>query len=158
MKISEMDNLKLAIIGLGYVGLPLAVEFGKVREVIAFDINRQRIKELLNHHDATRECMSDEISDAKYIKFTSNVDDLRNANCFIVTVPTPIDDFKKPDLTSLINASDMIGNLMKPGALVIYESTVYPGATEEICVPALEAASGLTYNKDFFLWVFAREN
>lgn len=145
-----MDNLKLAIIGLGYVGLPLAVEFGKVREVIAFDINKLRVNELLNHHDATRECTPAEMAAATLVEFTSNPDDLRAANCFIVTVPTPIDDSKKPDLTSLINASNMIGKLMKPGALVIYESTVYPGATEEICVPVLEAASGLTYNLDFF--------
>lgn len=143
-------KIKLALIGLGYVGLPLAVEFGKKRQVVGFDINEARITALQAGHDATLEVEDDELAQAQFLKFTSNIDDLRACNCFIVTVPTPIDDFKRPDLTPLIKASETIGKVLKKGDIVIYESTVYPGATEEDCVPVLERVSGLRFNQDFF--------
>lgn len=143
-------EIKLALIGLGYVGLPLAVEFGKKRQVVGFDINEARITALQAGHDATLEVEDDELAQAQFLKFTSNIDDLRACNCFIVTVPTPIDDFKRPDLTPLIKASETIGKVLKKGDIVIYESTVYPGATEEDCVPVLERVSGLRFNQDFF--------
>jgi UDP-N-acetyl-D-galactosamine dehydrogenase len=139
------NNLNLAIIGLGYVGLPLAVEFGKKRSVIGFDINQKRIDELRSCKDVTLEVTEEELRDAKYLSFTMNPDDLQSANCYIVTVPTPIDKHKRPNLTALIKASETIGKLLKPGDIVIYESTVYPGATEEDCVPILEKYSGLKY-------------
>lgn len=143
-------DLKLAIIGLGYVGLPLAVEFGKSRSVIGFDINQKRVDELKTCKDGTLETAEQELRDAKHLRFTTNPEDLRAANCFIVTVPTPIDEHKRPDLTPLIKASETIGKALMPGDIVIYESTVYPGATEEDCVPVLEKFSGLKFNKDFF--------
>lgn len=143
MKLSE---IKLAIIGLGYVGLPLAVEFGKKRSVIGFDISRERISELQSGHDHTLEVSAEELLEAKLLKYTTNAEDLSNCNCFIVTVPTPIDEHKRPDLTPLIKASETIGKFLKAGDIVIYESTVYPGATEEDCVPILEKVSGLKYN------------
>jgi len=142
---------QIAIIGLGYVGLPLAVEFGKRRSVIGFDINEKRISELVAGVDATLEVESEHLSAAKHLTFTSDLEELKAANTFIVTVPTPIDTYKRPDLTPLIKASQTIGRVLKPGDTVIYESTVYPGATEEDCVPVLERASGLRYNKDFFI-------
>ncbi|MDC5819325.1 Vi polysaccharide biosynthesis UDP-N-acetylglucosamine C-6 dehydrogenase TviB [Vibrio europaeus] len=143
-------DLKLAIIGLGYVGLPLAVEFGKKRDVIGFDINQLRIDELNTGVDSTLEVEAELLAEAQGLVFTCDVQKLKEANTYLVTVPTPIDDAKKPDLTPLIKASEMIGKVLKKGDIVIYESTVYPGATEEICVPVLEAESGLIFNQDFF--------
>ncbi|MFZ6011209.1 MAG: nucleotide sugar dehydrogenase [Bacteroidota bacterium] len=141
---------KIGIIGLGYVGLPLAVEFGKKTDVIGFDINVGRIDELKNGYDRTKEVDANELAHAKLLKFSSQIDDLKTANYFIVTVPTPIDDFKKPDLRPLESASKTVGSALKKGDIVIYESTVYPGCTEEICVPILEKVSGLKFNTDFF--------
>jgi len=138
-------DIKLAIIGLGYVGLPLAVEFGKIRAVIGFDINEARINELKTGHDRTLETSAEELRDAKHLTFTTNLDDLRNCNCYIVTVPTPIDKNKRPDLSALLGASETVGKVLKAGDIVIYESTVYPGATEDDCVPVLEKFSGLKY-------------
>ena len=143
-------NDKLAVIGLGYVGLPLAVEFGKESPTIGFDINADRIAELNNREDRTLEVSTDEMAEAKHLTFTSNIEDLSDCKVFIVTVPTPINSHKQPDLTPLIKASEAIGSVMQPGTVVIYESTVYPGATEEVCVPILEKFSGLTFNKDFY--------
>ena len=145
-----MNDMKLAIIGLGYVGLPLAVEFGKKLPVVGFDINLQRIKDLENGVDHTLETSSDDLLEAKNLIFTSRLEDLRSCNYFIVTVPTPIDRFKRPDLTPLVKASETVGKVLKKGDIVIYESTVYPGATEEECVPVLEKFSGLKFNIDFF--------
>jgi UDP-N-acetyl-D-galactosamine dehydrogenase len=139
----------IAIIGLGYVGLPLAVEFGKHRPVIGFDINADRIAALQNGQDATREVTGDELQTSRHLALTSNVEDLKQATIFIVTVPTPIDAHKRPDLTPLLRASETVGSALKKGDIVIYESTVYPGATEEECVPVLERVSGLTFNTDF---------
>ncbi|MDB5885320.1 MAG: tviB [Polaromonas sp.] len=146
----NLDNLKVAIIGLGYVGLPLAVEFGKKRSVVGFDINIKRIAELKAGHDHTLETELKELQDAEFLRFTTQLEDLRACNCYIVTVPTPIDEHKRPDLTPLIKASETVGKVLKPGDIVIYESTVYPGATEEDCVPVLEKFSGLTFNQDFY--------
>lgn len=143
-------SLKVAIIGLGYVGLPLAVEFGKKRTVVGFDINQPRIAALQAGHDSTLEVSDEELTQAAQLSYTSNLDDLKNCNVFIVTVPTPIDEFKRPDLTPLIKASETIGKVLKKGDIVIYESTVYPGATEEDCVPVLERVSGLVFNQDFY--------
>jgi len=140
----------IAVIGLGYVGLPLAVEFGKNRSVIGFDINASRIDALRLGHDATLEVANDELATADQLAFTSDPADLAAASIYIVTVPTPIDAHKRPDLTPLLKASEMLGCVLKHGDIVIYESTVYPGATEEDCVPVLERASGLTFNVDFF--------
>lgn len=145
-----MSKIKLAIVGLGYVGLPLAVEFGKKRSVTGFDINAKRIAELQKGIDHTLETSSQELSDAKHLVFSTNPEDLRACNVFIVTVPTPIDQHKRPDLTPLIKASETIGKVLKHGDIVIYESTVYPGATEEDCVPVLERFSGLKFNRDFY--------
>jgi UDP-N-acetyl-D-galactosamine dehydrogenase len=143
-------DIKLAIIGLGYVGLPLAVEFGQKRSVIGFDINQRRISELVNGLDATLETTKEELRAAKYLKCTTDVDDLRGCNCYIITVPTPIDEHKRPDLTPLFKATEMVGKVLKKGDVVVYESTVYPGCTEEDCVPILEQNSGLKFNEDFF--------
>lgn len=140
----------IAIIGLGYVGLPLAVEFGKVLNVVGFDINQERIAELKRHHDRTREVEPEELKQSKYLTYSHNKEDLRSATYFIVTVPTPIDEFKKPDLRPLEGASKTVGSVLKQGDIVIYESTVYPGCTEEVCVPILEKVSGLKFNVDFF--------
>ena len=146
----KSDNLKIAVIGLGYVGLPLAIEFGKNREVIGFDINKSRIDELKKGKDSTLECSLEELQEAKYISFTSNLDAIASCNCFIITVPTPIADNNLPDLDPLKKASEAVGKILKINDLVIYESTVYPGATEEFCVPILEKSSGLKFNKEFF--------
>lgn len=146
----SLQNAKLAVIGLGYVGLPLAVEFGKKRSVIGFDINTKRIEALRNGHDATLEVSNEELVEASHLEFTSSPSDLEECNTYIVTVPTPIDEYKRPDLTPLIKASETIGKVLKRGDVVIYESTVYPGATEEDCVPVLERVSGLKFNVDFF--------
>ena len=146
----NLADIKLAIIGLGYVGLPLAVEFGKQRSVVGFDINPQRIAQLRSGHDQTLETEPEELRAASLLSFSTELEDLRNCNCFIVTVPTPIDEHKRPDLTPLIKASETVGKVLKPGDIVIYESTVYPGCTEEDCVPVLEKYSGLKYQQDFY--------
>jgi UDP-N-acetyl-D-galactosamine dehydrogenase len=145
----DILNKKIAIIGLGYVGLPLAVEFGKKFEVIGFDINQPRIEELQGGNDATLEVSSDELA-ATNLTFSSDTEALKSADVYIVTVPTPIDNHKQPDLTPLIKASEMIGKVINAGDIVIYESTVYPGATEEACIPVVEKTSGLKFNQDFF--------
>ncbi len=145
-----MSTIKLAVVGLGYVGLPLAVEFGKKRSVTGFDISEKRISELKAGRDHTLETEPEELRAAKFLSFSTNPEDLRKCNVFIVTVPTPIDEHKRPDLTPLIKASETIGKVLKAGDIVIYESTVYPGATEEDCVPVLEKFSGLKFNRDFY--------
>lgn len=146
----DLQKLKLAIVGLGYVGLPLAVEFGRKRAVVGFDINQRRIDQLRAGNDRTLEITSEELASAQRLTYTTQTKDLRACNCYIVTVPTPIDDYKRPDLTPLIKASETVGRVLKKGDIVIYESTVYPGCTEEDCVPVLEKHSGLMFNKDFF--------
>lgn len=146
----QLSNIKLALIGLGYVGLPLAVEFGKKQPVVGFDINAERIKALRAGHDSTLEVSNEELQSATGLRYSSQIEDLMSCNVFIVTVPTPIDEHKRPDLTPLIKASETIGKVLKKGDIVIYESTVYPGATEEDCVPVLERVSGLKYNVDFY--------
>jgi UDP-N-acetyl-D-galactosamine dehydrogenase len=146
----DLQDIKLAIIGLGYVGLPLAVEFGRKRPVVGFDINQRRIDELKAGNDFTLETTAEELAAAKHLTYTTNFDDLRACNCYIVTVPTPIDEYKRPDLTPLIKASETVGKALKKGDIVIYESTVYPGCTEEDCVPVLEMHSGLKFNHDFY--------
>ena len=145
-----MNNKKIAIVGLGYVGLPLAVEFGKKRKVVGFDIDRYRINELKNGIDSTLETLPHELVEATHLSYTTNVDDIKDCEIFIVTVPTPIDKHKRPDLTHLEKSSEAIGSILKKGDIVIYESTVYPGATEEVCVPILEQQSALTFNQDFY--------
>ena len=149
MKIN-FENFTIGVVGLGYVGLPLAVEFGKKREVIGFDINKERIEQLKNYDDTTLEVTNQEIKEASKLSFSSNTKDIADCNCFIVTVPTPINDDKTPDLGPIHNATQMIANVLKKGDLVIYESTVYPGTTEEYCVPILEKHSKLVFNKDFY--------
>lgn len=146
----QLDHATLAIIGLGYVGLPLAVEFGRHRPVIGFDINSERIAELQSGQDHTLECSHDELQAAKQLRFSSRLDDLKEARIFIVTVPTPVGQANRPLFTPLVKASETVGKVLKAGDVVIYESTVYPGATEEICVPVLEKLSGLKFNQDFF--------
>lgn len=146
----DLNNVKIAVIGLGYVGLPLAIEFGKKYVTIGFDINQRRVNELLNGYDHTLEIESEELAQSTYLTFSSDEKVLEQANVYIVTVPTPINDYKQPDLIPLIKASEIIGKSLKEGDIVIYESTVYPGATEEECVPVLENSSGLIFNKDFF--------
>jgi UDP-N-acetyl-D-galactosamine dehydrogenase len=141
---------KIGIIGLGYVGLPLAVEFGKVCNVIGFDINEKRIEELVAGYDRTLEVDKNELNASKGLKYSSKIQDLKDAKFFIVTVPTPVDGYKIPDLTPLRSASRTVGTVLKKGDIVIYESTVYPGCTEEVCVPILEKTSGLKFNVDFF--------
>jgi UDP-N-acetyl-D-galactosamine dehydrogenase len=145
-----LQHTTIAIIGLGYVGLPLAVEFGKHYPTIGFDINTQRIRELQSGQDHTLETTTEELQAATRLHYTAHLQDLRDANVFIVTVPTPIDSHKRPDLTPLIRASESVGKVIKPGDTVIYESTVYPGATEEDCIPVIERESGLRFNLDFF--------
>jgi len=146
-----MDH-KIAVIGLGYVGLPLAHAFSTKYKVTGFDIAQWRIDELREGHDRTLELSDEQVKEAlaNGMTFTNNLDDIAECNIYIVTVPTPIDEHKRPDLTPLLKASESIGKVLKKGDIVIYESTVYPGATEEDCVPVLEKVSGLTFNKDFF--------
>lgn len=144
------ENKIIAVIGLGYVGLPLAVEFGKHRSIIGFDINSKRIAELKSNIDHTLEVSPEELKESKHIVYSDQAEDLKKANYFIVTVPTPIDSYNQPDLTPLLKASETVGRALKKGDIVIYESTVYPGCTEEDCVPVLEKISGLKYNQDFF--------
>ena len=146
----KLESIKLAVIGLGYVGLPLAVEFGRRRRVVGFDISQRRIDELKAGKDSTLETTQEELVAAEHLSYTTNLDDLRGCNCYIVTVPTPIDEHKRPDLTPLIKASETVGKVLKRGDIVIYESTVYPGCTEEDCVPVLKKNSGLKFNLDFY--------
>ncbi|MDO9147202.1 MAG: Vi polysaccharide biosynthesis UDP-N-acetylglucosamine C-6 dehydrogenase TviB [Hydrogenophaga sp.] len=146
----DLSPHTIAVIGLGYVGLPLAVEFGKLRPVVGFDINARRIADLQAGRDHTLETEPAELQAARHLSFTTDIEALRGCTRFIVTVPTPIDEHKRPDLTPLIKASETVGRVLKKGDIVIYESTVYPGATEEDCVPVLERVSGLTFNVDFF--------
>lgn len=146
----DYQDKTIAVVGLGYVGLPLAVEFGKHRRVIGFDTDTRRIDELKQGADHTRETTSENLQQAFHLRFSDALEDIREASIFILTVPTPVDLANRPDMSSLIKASDAVGSLLKRGDLVIYESTVYPGATEEVCVPVLEASSGLRFNEDFF--------
>lgn len=146
----QIDKAKIAVVGLGYVGLPLAVEFGKHREVLGFDINVARIAELHGGRDSTLEVSSEDLRSAEWLRFSANARDLADCQIFIVTVPTPVDKVNRPDMTPLIKASETVGRAMPQGAIVIYESTVYPGATEEVCVPVLERFSGKAFNQDFF--------
>ncbi|MFN5921858.1 MAG: nucleotide sugar dehydrogenase, partial [Bacteroidota bacterium] len=144
------EHYKIGIIGLGYVGLPLAVEFGKKFKTVGFDINAPRIDELISGIDRTLEVSSDELKEAKHLHYSANPSALSECNFYIVTVPTPVDKFNHPDLTPLKKASETVGAVLKKGDIVVYESTVYPGATEEECVPVLERISGLVFNTDFF--------
>lgn len=146
----SINDIKIAVIGLGYVGLPLAVEFGKHYPVVGFDINAERISELIAGTDHTLEVSDEELAQATHLSYSSDIQALKECNFFIVTVPTPIDDYKQPELTPLIKASEAIGSLLKKDDIVVYESTVYPGATEEVCIPVLEKVSGLTFNQDFY--------
>jgi UDP-N-acetyl-D-glucosamine/UDP-N-acetyl-D-galactosamine dehydrogenase len=146
----DLSDKTLAIIGLGYVGLPLAAEFGRRRPVIGFDINPKRVSELKSGEDHTLECSRDELKEAKFLRYTSNSTDLAQAQVYIVTVPTPVDQANRPDMMPLVRASETVGQALKKGDVVIYESTVYPGATEEVCVPVLEKTSGLRFNADFY--------
>ncbi|SKA84137.1 UDP-N-acetyl-D-galactosamine dehydrogenase [Thiothrix eikelboomii] len=150
MKAIQHQSTTIAIIGLGYVGLPLAVEFGKHFPTIGYDINTKRIQELRAGQDHTLEVDAHELQAAPYLHYTDHLYDMRDANIFIITVPTPVDHHKRPDLTPLIRASESVGKVLKAGDIVIYESTVYPGATEDDCIPVLEKISGLTFNRDFF--------
>jgi UDP-N-acetyl-D-galactosamine dehydrogenase len=146
----NIQNKSIAIIGLGYVGLPLAVEFGKYRATLGFDINQTRINELQNGQDHTLECSPEELQSASHLLYSANTADLQQAQIYIVTVPTPVDLANRPEMTPLIKASETVGRVLKAGDIVIYESTVYPGATEEVCVPVLEMFSGLKFNQDFY--------
>jgi len=146
----KLTDIKLAIVGLGYVGLPLAVEFGRKRRVVGFDINQRRIDELKIGIDFTLETTKEELAAAEYLSYTTDLDDLLGCNCYVITVPTPIDEHKRPNLTPLNKASETVGKVLKKGDIVIYESTVYPGCTEEDCVPVLEKHSGLNFNQDFY--------
>jgi UDP-N-acetyl-D-galactosamine dehydrogenase len=146
----DLESTKLAIVGLGYVGLPLAVEFGKRYDTVGFDINKARVADLRAGRDNTLEVDAAELAGASRLRFSAELEDIRGCNVYIVTVPTPIDNAKRPDLRPLVGASEALGKVLKPGDTVVYESTVYPGCTEEICVPILERVSGLVYNRDFF--------
>jgi len=148
--VNQLSEVKLAIIGLGYVGLPLAVEFGKKMQVLGFDINEHRVAELAGGTDSTLECSSEELAEAAHLSYSADIEALKASNIYIVTVPTPIDKNKNPDLTPLISASRMLGGVINKGDIVIFESTVYPGATEEDCIPVIEDVSGLTFNTDFY--------
>lgn len=145
-----LEKLNIGIIGLGYVGLPLAVEFGKKYNTIGFDINEKRVRELSLGRDATLECTSEELSEASLLKYTSTLEDIKDCNFYIVTVPTPIDESNAPDLTPLKKASEALGKVISINDIVVFESTVYPGATEEYCIPIIERASGLKFNRDFY--------
>jgi UDP-N-acetyl-D-galactosamine dehydrogenase len=147
----DINNLRIGIVGLGYVGLPLAVEFGKKYATVGFDIHEGRIAELKGGTDSTLECSSEELAEAEHLSYTSSVDGIADCNFYIVTVPTPIGDGNRPLLTPLRAASNTLSGVLKKGDIVVYESTVYPGATEEFCVPLLEAGSGLTMNTDFYI-------
>ncbi len=146
-----LGDIKLGIIGLGYVGLPLAIEFGKKLSTLGFDINENRINELLSGHDSTLEVSDEELKEASLLNYSCQENELKSCNTYIVTVPTPINEHKQPDLTPLLKASKMLGQVINKGDIIIYESTVYPGATEEECIPVVESVSGLKFNKDFFV-------
>ena len=146
----SIKDLKIAIIGLGYVGLPLAVEFGKKYQTLGFDISQSRVSELKRGKDSTLEVSDAELSEVTNLSYSDNVEELQDANVYIVTVPTPIDEHKQPDLTPLVKASEMLGKVVSKGDIIVYESTVYPGATEDVCIPVVEKVSGLVFNKDFF--------
>ena len=146
----DLKSVVIGVIGLGYVGLPLAVEFGKKRRVIGFDVNSKRLTQLKSGIDQTRETTEEDIISASYLSFTDNEEELKNCNVYIVTVPTPVDDQKVPDLSMLVAASKMVGSVLSKGDIVIFESTVFPGATEEVCVPVIEEHSNLTFNADFY--------
>lgn len=146
-----INNVKLCIIGLGYVGLPLAIAFEKKMQVVGYDINQNRIDALKKNNDSTLEISSEELSESKNLLFTHEVDDIKNCNFYIITVPTPIDEHNQPDLRPIISATELISKVLKKDDIVVYESTVYPGCTEEICAPILEKNSSLIFNKDFFL-------
>ena len=148
--LQSLNDVKIGIIGLGYVGLPLAVEFGKKYQTVGFDINNQRVTELNNGHDFTLEVSSEELADSQFISYSCEVEDLKKCNVYIVTVPTPIDEHKQPDLTPLVKASAMLAKVINKDDIVIYESTVYPGATQEVCIPEIEKHSELVFNKDFY--------
>lgn len=147
----DLGKVRIGVIGLGYVGLPLAVEFGKKFPTLGFDINQPRVDELRSGQDSSLEVEPEELQAVPHLSYTTNQDDLRECNIFIVTVPTPIDQHKQPDLSPLVKASETLGKIIKPGDIAIFESTVYPGATEEDCVPVIESVSGLTFNKDFYV-------
>jgi len=149
--VPELKDKKIAIIGLGYVGLPLAVEFGKQYDTIGFDIDADRVRELQSGKDKSLEIPDEELAAVPRLSFSTKVDDLKDYSIYIITVPTPIDEYKRPDLSPLIHSSEMVGSVLQAGDIVIYESTVYPGATEEVCVPILEKFSRLTYNQDLFI-------
>ena len=151
MKLPTLHNAQIAVVGLGYVGLPLAVEFGRHFSTVGFDINARRIAELVEGRDATREVTTEELADADHLRFADNAEATENCNVYIITVPTPIDGHNQPDLSPLKAASRSVGPVLSPGDVVIYESTVFPGATEEVCVPLLEEYSGLRFNRDFFV-------
>jgi len=146
-----LENTNIAMIGLGYVGLPLAVEFGKKYPTVGFDINQARVDELKTGHDHTLEVSDEELKEATHLSYTADIEEIKQCNIYIVTVPTPIDEYKQPDLTPLEKASALLGKIIKQDDIVIYESTVYPGATEEVCVPILEQVSGLVFNQGFFV-------
>jgi UDP-N-acetyl-D-galactosamine dehydrogenase len=146
----QLENTRIAIVGLGYVGLPLAVEFGRRYDTVGFDIRAARVEELRAGHDHTLEVDAAELAAATSLRFSAQLDGIRGCNVYIVTVPTPIDAAKRPDLTPLVKASESLGQVLKRGDIVVYESTVYPGCTEEVCIPILERVSGLAYNRDFF--------
>ncbi len=146
----EVSNKKIGVIGLGYVGLPLAIEFGKKYATLGFDINKGRVEQLLAGHDSTLEVSDEELKDSPYMDYSFSPSDLESCNVYIITVPTPIDEHNQPDLTPLVKASQMLGAVVKKGDILVYESTVYPGATEEVCIPEVEKASGLKFNIDFF--------
>lgn len=150
LQITELKNFKIAVIGLGYVGLPLAVEFGKKYDTVGFDIKKSRLDALKKFNDVTNETTTEDLQSAKKLRYSDDIADLKDRDIFIVTVPTPVDKFNRPDLTPLYNASETVGRAMKNGAIVVYESTVYPGCTEEECVPVLEKFSEMKYNRDFF--------
>ena len=147
----KLDNTKIGVVGLGYVGLPLAIEFSKKYSVKGFDVDSIRVSELNSGFDSTLELNEDELKNAQNITYSDRLDDIVDCNLYVLTVPTPIDSDKNPDVSLLLRASEMIGSIIGKNDILIYESTVYPGATEELCVPVLEKTSGLTYNKDFFV-------
>ncbi len=147
----DLEKVRIGVIGLGYVGLPLAVEFGKKFPTLGFDINQARVDELLSGQDSSLEVEPEELQAVPHLTYTTQVDDLKDCNVYIVTVPTPVDQHKQPDLSPLVKASETLGKIIKPGDIAIYESTVYPGATEEDCVPVIESVSGLLLNKDFYV-------
>ena len=147
---TKREELKIGVVGLGYVGLPLAIEFGKVTDVVGFDIDEERICELRRGQDKTLEVNAEELREATNVMLSSSVEDLGSCNFYVVTVPTPVNDFMQPNLTALIGASETIGKVIARGDIVVFESTVYPGATEEVCLPVVEKVSGLKLNEDFF--------